>query len=243
MIESFAQDGFCVLPGALSIEEVTGLNEAIGDHQLQFPDGWPDRGEGGRRQCVSILLNMPVFDHGLLHPEILPLVSRLVGKELVVEEHSVMVRAPIAGNPPVSKWHRDRPNNPDHEFGLEALSLVYYLTDVDETTHCFSVVPETVETKRGENLPGCDGSSARDVLGPAGTALLFNAGSCHAGRLRTTTSERRTIHIYFGHASHAPLSNHTPMPRRLVEHPDEDVRRLFSQPNEVTRSSLCPTVP
>ncbi|MBT3344376.1 MAG: hypothetical protein HN712_23785 [Gemmatimonadetes bacterium] len=238
--DDFVRDGFCVLPDALSVDQVQSLNDAIDAHRRDYAGLWANRGEGGRRQCVTMLLTDTALDHSLMHPELLPLVKSLVGDELVVEEHSVMVRAPITQSPPPAGWHRDRPNNPDHPLGIEALSLVYYLTDVDTSTHCFSVVPESAEAKCGpqDDLPACDGKGARDLLGPAGTALLFNAGSCHAGRLRTTPHERRTIHIYFGLASHAPLSNHTPMPRRLVEHEDAAVRELFRRPNDLTRAIL-----
>ncbi len=238
--DDFARDGFCILPGALSAHEVQSLNDAIDTHLHDYAGLWAHRGEGGRRQCVNMLLTDAILDYSLLHPQLLPFVKSLVGDELVVEEHSVMIRSPIAESPPVTGWHRDRLNNPHHPLGIEALSLVYYLSDVDATTHCFSVVPESLEVKCGsqDDLPLCDGTSACDVLGPAGTALLFNAGSCHAGRLRTTPCERRTIHIYFGLASHAPLSNHTPMPRRLVEHQDAAVRDLFRRPNDLTRAIL-----
>ena len=129
---------------------------------------------------------------------------------------------------------RDTRHEPSHALGIHSLSVVYYLTDVDETTHCFSVVPEAAMTKRGAGSPEYDGADGRDLLGPAGTAILFNAGSCHAGRLRKTTQPRRTVHIYYGHATQPPLSEHTIFPRRLIEHADPHVRRLFRRPNQIT---------
>ena len=241
-VAEFARNGFCLLPGALSGQQVKALNDAIDDHQQHFGGLWQRRGEGGRQQCVTILLTHSAFDQSLLHPEVLPLVHHLVGDELVVEEHSVMLRAPIDGPPPAASWHRDRPHNPDHPLAIDALSVVYYLTDVDESTHCFSVVPESVEAKLNPSAQiTCDGTGAHDLLGPAGTALLFNAGSCHAGRLHQTRSERRTVHIYFGLASQPPLSNHTPIPSRLVEHADQEVRDLFRRPNDLTRAILAQT--
>ncbi len=235
----FARDGFCLLPETLTRRQVADLNGAIDDHRQRFPGLWLKRGEAGREQCVAILLTHPVFDETILHAKTLPLVHQLVGDELVVEEHSVMIRAPIADDPPAASWHRDRPHNIDHPLGIDALSVVFYLSDVDETTHCFSVVPESAQTKCDPHADhDCNGEGARDLLGPAGTALLFDAGSCHAGRLRRTTRERRTIHVYFGLASHPPLSNHTPMPRRLIEHEDQNVQRLFRRPNDLTKAIL-----
>jgi ectoine hydroxylase-related dioxygenase (phytanoyl-CoA dioxygenase family) len=151
-----------------------------------------------------------------------------------------MVRAPIDGDPPPTSWHRDVAHDPEHPLRLRALSVVYYLTDVDAGTHCFSAVPESVEAKAGlgAERPPCSGDGAHDLLGPAGTAVLFNAGSCHAGRLRRTDRERRTVHIYYGPGSQPPMSNHTPTPRRLVEHEDPEARRLFRRPNDLTRAML-----
>lgn len=237
---AFARDGFLVLPGALTAAEVAELNAAIDRHRARFARLWMERGEGGRSQSVHVLLSCPEFDAGIAHPAVLPLVEALVGADAVFEEHSVMIRAPVDGEPPQTVWHRDVRHLSDHPYGLFALSVVYYLTDVEATTHTFACVPESVEVKRAprEALPACDGAAGRDLLGPAGTAVLFNAGSCHAGRVRTTPRERRTVHIYYGHAGQVPLSEHTICPRRLVEHPEPSARRLFARPNQITRAVL-----
>ena len=47
-------------------------------------------------------------------------------------------------------WHRDGGHSheqylPDQRFALRNLSLVLYLDDVDQTSHTFSVLPESVE--------------------------------------------------------------------------------------------------
>ncbi len=209
-------------------------NAAIDTHRQSFGRLWAERGEGGRAQTVHMLLSCPVLDVGIWHPDVLPLVVELVGEDVVCEEHSVMIRAPITGEPPATSWHRDMRNDPDHALGIHGLSVVYYLTDVDASSHCFSVVPESATAKRSSELPACDGNGGRDLLGPAGTAVLFNGGSCHAGRLRQTDRQRRTVHIYFGRRQQPPLSEHTIFPRRLLEHADTDVRRLFDRPNQIT---------
>jgi ectoine hydroxylase-related dioxygenase (phytanoyl-CoA dioxygenase family) len=195
-----------------------------------------ERGEGGRSQSVHVLLSCPTLDVGIMHPVVLPLVTELVGEDIVCEEHSVMFRAPIDEEPPATNWHRDVRNEPTHPLGIHGLSVVYYLTNVDESTHCFSIVPETAAVKRSGELPACDGVAGRDLFGAAGTAVLFNGGSCHAGRLRRTAQERRTVHIYYGHADQPALSEHTIFPRRLLDHPDADKRRLFRRPNQITRA-------
>ena len=231
-IEHFSSDGYLVIPSALDRTEVAALNEAIDRDREQNPRLWQDR-RGGRFQSVSILLDEPVFDASITHPSTRPIIRELMGDDLCFEEHSVMIREPIPDSPPDPHWHRDIAHGSDPPLFLRNLSLVYYLTDVDESTHCFSIVPESVEAKKA-SPDHRDGTSAKDLHGPAGTAILFNAANVHDARQRTTTSERRTIHIYFGHLDMPPLSNHTSFPERLLTSPDPDVRALFDRPNEIT---------
>ena len=230
----FERKGYVVLPEVLTAREVETWSAAIDEHRQRFSRLWMERGEGGRTQWVHVLLSRRELDDSILHARVLPLVIELVGEDIVCEEHSVIIRAPIDEDPPQPKWHRDTRHEPSHALGIHSLSVVYYLTDVDETTHCFSVVPEAAMTKRGAGSPECDGADGRDLLGPAGTAILLDAGSRHAGRLRKTTQPRRTVHIYYGHATQPPLSEHTIFPRRLIEHADPHVRRLFRRPNQIT---------
>ena len=56
----------------------------------------------------------------------------------------------------------------------------------------------------------------------------------HAGNVRRSELERRTIHIYCGRRSAPPISNYTIFPRRLWENEDEAVRRYYQRPNAIT---------
>lgn len=229
-VEFFRKNGYCVLPEVLSGEELKVLNEAVDADRRQYPPLWMSRGEGGRFQSVSVLLTQPAFDRTIFHPGVLPLVRELVGEELCFEEHSVMVREALDGEVPAATWHRDTAHLPSHPLVLRNISAVFYLTEVDENTHCFAVVPEDTEAKR--KLPtDRDGSKGKELYGKAGTAILFNAGSCHAGVVKSSSRDRRTVHVYYGHRSQPFLSNFNIVPRRLSRHPDPEIRRLFSRPN------------
>lgn len=225
----FARNGYLVVPDVLSRREVADLNDAV-DRDREVSRLWQNRG-GGRHQNANLLLTTDAFDGTITHPTVLPLVRALIGPETCFEEFSVMIREPVAADPPEPRWHRDTRHHETHPLALLNLSLVYYLTDVDETTHCFSVVPEPVEAKRAHPDDSV-GSRAVDLHGAAGTAILFNAGSVHDARQRITTRERRTIHIYYGHADRPPLSGHTIFPKRLMRGKRAS---LFARPNEVSR--------
>ena len=117
-------------------------------------------------------------------------------------------------------WHRDDSHWLDHPLLLRSLSVVVYLTDVDESTHSFSIVPESLQAKQQlpgvgdpqteENAledseynqpdpnaaPGSPGGAV-DVEGAAGTAIFFHTGNLHAGTVRQTPRHRHSIHLYY----------------------------------------------
>jgi ectoine hydroxylase-related dioxygenase (phytanoyl-CoA dioxygenase family) len=224
----FADRGYLIIPGALSVDEVSGLNKAI-NRDREISKLWQNRGNG-RHQNPNLLITTDAFDKTITHRSVLPVITELIGPDVCFEEFSVMIREPVVVPAPDPNWHRDTKHRSDHSLALRNLSVIYYLTDVDETTHCFSVVPESVDEKRSEP-DGRDGTNAIDLHAAAGTAILFNAGSIHDARQRITSNERRTIHIYYGHRDQTALSNHTIFPKRLQKGRHAS---LFDRPNEVS---------
>ncbi len=232
-LDFFKENGYLVVPDALSSEEVRSINEAIDRDLIENPVMWISRGQSGRTQNVHALLACPEMDVTMRPPTLLPLMNEIMGKDLCAEEHSVMLRAPNPDGDTECRWHRDASrdasgaDNPP--YYTRYLSVVYYLTDVDDTTHTFSVLPGTAQSTE------YDLSTAQHLVGRAGTGILFNASTFHAGNVRRTTSERRTIHIYCGRTTDRYLSNHTIFPRRLWEGKDEATQHYYSRPNPITQ--------
>ena len=238
-LKFFKENGYLVVPNALSIEEVQSINEAIDRDLVENSVMWIDRGQSGRCQNVHALLACPEMDVTMRPPTLLPLMNAIMGEDICAEEHSVMLRAPNPDGDTECRWHRDanRENRADAElpYYTRYLSVVFYLTDVDDTTHTFSVLPGTAQSTELFPLEAYDLSAAQHLVGPAGTAILFNASTFHAGNVRQTTSERRTVHIYCGRTTDRYLSNHTIFPRRLWEGQDETTQRYYSRPNPITQ--------
>ena len=238
-LEFFKENGYLVVPDALSAEEVQSINEAIDRDLVENPVMWISRGQTGRTQNAHALLACPEMDVTMRPPMLLPLMIAIMGKDLCAEEHSVMLRAPNPDGDTECRWHRDASrdysgaDNPP--YYTRYLSIVYYLTDVDDTTHTFSVLPGTAQSTEWLPLEACDLSTAQHLVGRAGTGILFNASTFHAGNVRRTTSERRTIHIYCGRTTSRYLSNHTIFPRRLWEGKDEATQHYYSRPNPITQ--------
>ena len=238
-LEFFKGNGYLVVPDALSAEEARSINEAIDRDLVENPVMWLDRGQMGRRQNAHALLACPEMDVTMRPPTLLPLMSAIMGKDLCAEEHSVMLRAPNPDGDTECHWHRDASRDAsgdaDSPYYTHYLSIVFYLTDVDDTTHTFSVLPGTAQSREWLPLEAYDLSTAQHLVGHAGTGILFNAATFHAGNVRRTTSERRTIHIYCGRTTDRYLSNHTIFPRRLWEGKDEATQHYYSRPNPITR--------
>ena len=235
----FKENGYLVVPDALSDEEVKSINEAIDRDLVENPVMWIDRGQTGRRQNVHALLACPEMDVTMRPPTLLPVMNAIMGQDISAEEHSVMLRAPNPDGDTQCRWHRDANRDNIGDAGppyyTRYLSVVFYLTDVDDTTHTFSVLPGTAQSTERHPLEAYDLSTAQHLVGPAGTAILFNAATFHAGNVRRTTSERRTIHIYCGRTTDRYLSNHTIFPRRLWEGKDDATQRYYSRPNPITQ--------
>lgn len=238
-LKFFKENGYLVVPNALSIEEVQSINEAIDRDLVENSVMWIDRGQSGRCQNVHALLACPEMDVTMRPPTLLPLMNAIMGEDICAEEHSVMLRAPNPDGDTECRWHRDanRENRADAElpYYTRYLSVVFYLTDVDDTTHTFSVLPGTAQSTELFPLEAYDLSAAQHLVGPAGTAILFNASTFHAGNVRQTTSERRTVHIYCGRTTDRYLSNHTIFPRRLWEGKDDATQNYYSRPNPITQ--------
>jgi ectoine hydroxylase-related dioxygenase (phytanoyl-CoA dioxygenase family) len=234
-IAFFEKNDYCFIPAALSRGEIDRLNAAIDRHRAASPALWS---QGARSQSVHCLLDLPEFDFLLTHGSFLPLARAILDGEVVFSEFSVMVRAG-SQKPGVEGWHRDFMPNPKHRLGVTGLSAIFYLTDVDEMTARYTLIPGS--HAREDAPKPIDDAKTRfegeaEMLGPAGSCILVNAGIWHAGKWGDGPRERRTVHMYHQSPSVPPVSNHTIIPRRLWDVPDPDRRRFFSHFNELTRA-------
>lgn len=235
-IASFKANSYTILPDVLSSEEVAQLNDAIDRDRKQNPFMWfttttPDY------NC-NLFLTEPIFELPVRHPAVLSLVETLMDGPVCFEELAVRHRGP-ADAAQDTGWHRDRRHWLDHPLHLDYPQVIYYLNDVDETTHCFTISPEPAD---GEILDPAEQVEQRGIVhfyGRAGSAILFNCATLHGVTLRKTQRVRRTIQVYYGHPHRPSLSEVTLIPPRLWrDHPDPEVRRFYGKFNRYTRTML-----
>jgi ectoine hydroxylase-related dioxygenase (phytanoyl-CoA dioxygenase family) len=163
----------------------------------------------------------------------------LMGGPVCFSEICVRHMAAYDGEP-FQNWHRDRPRWDEHPFRMDYIQLMLYLSDVDETTHCFSISPEPADAPQREKQEQLAAGDIVDLYGPAGTAVLFNIAVLHSASVRVTQRERKTVQVYYGHRQRPALSNDSTIPATLWrDHDDAETRAFYGNLNEKTRRYLA----
>ena len=231
IIAEFDDRGFVVIPNALTPTEVRTLNAAFDRYIADYPDEWAHFSPSFI-QTVDVLPRTDAFDRAIENPQILRTVQKLLRDDIAFEELSLMIRNPTDTTGELKGWHRDIIRSFERRHEINAISVVYYLTDVTERDHCFSIVPQThagrVDMRPEEVLPGME----FDALGPAGSAFVFHARCIHAGKLKLGSAPRRTMHLYYGPADAPRTSEWTSIPPRLADKHDPALPpRLYAKAN------------
>src|SRR5207247_10635031 len=94
----------------------------------------------------------PEADSVIRHPSFFEVARRAFDGDICFEEFSVMIRAGNQQEGTIEGWHRDSSPNPEQRLRIKALSAIFYLTDVDETTARYSLIPASAELPEPKKL-------------------------------------------------------------------------------------------
>ena len=254
----YQEHGFTVIE-LLSEEEVVAMN-AVADEWCSAADRVTLNGQG---ELVFPLVHYEEVDFTVTHENQKPLIDKIMGGW----EHVRMVEFNYRGwDPERHGMDRGMTYHPDcaENISLKEYSTrqpygppdnllsFFYLTDVNETTPSFAVVPKSRRAANIQELREKLGDEYCEVpiLGKAGTCCLMDANCIHT-RLDPLTPDvepngRRIFHHVFANArllENADGSPRTPnVPLgitqsmysrgvhgpRLTESPDPEIRRLYS---------------
>ena len=234
-IEFFETNHYLFIPNALMAEEVKMVNAAIDRDREMYATLWST---GSRMQSAQCLLSMPQADFLIRHPSFFDVAQHAFDGDIRFEEFSVMIRAGNMEKGSAEGWHRDAMTNPEHRMGIRLLSAIYYLTDVDETTPRYCLIPASqhIDEPQKVNEEGETREGEIDMMGPAGSVILVNSGIWHCGKWGHSPRERRTVHLYYGQSTTPPVANHTIFPRRLWDVEDEEQRQFYAKHNALTQA-------
>lgn len=246
-LKHFMDNGYVALSGALSPDVVKAINDGMDADEAAHPEEWDPGPRPGHvavgHGAPAILNRTKSLDCLVHHPNALPLVRAILGEGTQVSCMSFLRREGCLADPPEDldggdptvlsrMWHREDRGCVEgadkNNYYTPAIQIIYYLDDVDETSHCTTLIPESAEKKRqlpkstkgdfriddwetsyvDPNKPRWMDSFGRenprriggvDVLGGAGTAVVFNNANWHCGTIRKTERIRRTVHVRYRH--------------------------------------------
>ncbi len=214
--EEFQRNGFVVLPNALSEADVSKLNAAIDRHRVAHEHDWVDVGES-MSQTVDVLNRTEEFDLTIENENTLAILRKVLGNDLTFEEISIILRSPTAHSADAKGWHRDILRAYDRRHEIDAVSVIFYLTDVGSGDHCFSIIPETHAGRVDLRAEDVRTGMETDVTAAAGSAVIFHARCLHSGKIKAGSRERRTLHLYYSRLGQPRTSEWTDIPARLYQ--------------------------
>jgi len=229
--------GYVSLGKILTDEEVDFFAGVYDRDWSEATDFWYKFGHHQTVNCDA-LVSSPEFDGVIRHPKVMEHLHVLMGGDICFSEICIRHMAPYDGKPHRG-WHRDLPHWLAHPLRTDYIQLMLYLTDVDETTHCFSISPEATDQEILDTEAQLERGGIHDLHGEAGTAILFNVSVLHTATVRVTQKERKTAQIYYGHRNRQFLSNDSLIPTDLWrDHPEDEVRAFYGVLNDKTRQYL-----
>jgi hypothetical protein len=256
----FETNGFVVLSPCLSPTELKELNNFYDRSQAQKPDAW---GLGERRKPhhreQGLIFSQPLLDHPELdvytqHPVSFPIVCELLGgvQHARFSEFNFRETPENAGFGAMN-FHHDA-TLPDRflrqpYLPCDYLCAIHYLTDVDETTPAFCVVPRSNQFETLRETYEAFGNSYVElpIHGKAGSCVLYDTAIFHTRLDGDGVKLRRTWHQYYARGGwiksalpntsryiRAPsptLTDWNLFPERLAQHPEPAKKLFFSHWN------------
>jgi ectoine hydroxylase-related dioxygenase (phytanoyl-CoA dioxygenase family) len=256
----FAENGFVVVGGCLSAEELGHLNGFFDRTQSERPHLW---GLGERRRPhhrnQGLILSQPLLDYPELdrytrHASTFPLVARILGgvERVRFSEFNLRETPENAGLGTMNFHHdavvEDRLIRTPY-LPCDWVCAIHYLTDVSVGNPAFCVVPKSNRFETLAEAFASLGDDYREVplRGAAGTCILYDTALFHTRLDGDGRQPRRTWHQYYARGGWLPSSLPTTsryvrapspaltdwnlFPERLALHSDPEIRRYFSHWN------------
>jgi len=219
MVRHFDLQGYLRVENALTADQIRCLDQAVDRHRKECPDDWMALSDSFC-EAIDVLPHTAAFDEVIESPLLLEILQAILGENLTFEEFAILLRNPTANLNEIKGWHRDIVRDYERRKEIYAVSVLWYLTDVSPTDHCFCIVPES--HNRLVDLNPCDvaADAGVDLIGPAGTAVLFHARAIHNARLKKNSTQRRTLQAYFSNRLDQRTNEWTSIPPRLYQKSD-----------------------
>jgi ectoine hydroxylase-related dioxygenase (phytanoyl-CoA dioxygenase family) len=205
--QQFDRDGYIIVEDALAEIGLDRVRAAYERVQAETEAAWRQsvidgtfKGGYGNGPDAHTMGNIHEYDDIFLdlaaNPCITPILEEVVGPNFQVME--MVCHCHHAGTGAHTAWHRDWPPYRHPKYALKA-KVFYFLDDQTEDMGCFSLVPgshkidddpprEEYTGPTLEDMPGF-----KKIIGPAGSAIIWDVTCWHTGTANTGNQDRRIV--------------------------------------------------
>jgi hypothetical protein len=201
-------NGVVVLPGLVCPEQLRAMQAAFAARLSR--QRWNDldgyfKTEPYRLMIEDVLLLHQAFLDVALHPKVIEAVREYVGPEFQLTEAKGWQSNPTKKD--FHGWHGDAWYDQERVLGIpREVKLAVYLTDVKSGAFAYIKQTHGAQAPRGyrrEEVAGVPQEQIIEVLGPAGTGILFDTSGIH--RQNMPILEKRRAVFYGYHDPGVPL--------------------------------------
>lgn len=219
----FEQNGFLVIPNALSADELATVRAAADAAEARWR---ADPSLPGARSAVLEQVQAPIeYDDRLLallwHPKVFPLVRALLGDDVSMIDNDFFITPPHTPRTHAG-WHHDvGMPGVDHARALLMVKVFFLLTDVAENSGGTAMVPGSHRFPMDFAFPGVadprDMPGMVQMTGDAGTAYLFNGRTYHCAVNNDSDHPRRVLIYNYGHFWMKTWTGYEPSARLIAD--------------------------
>jgi hypothetical protein len=174
MVRHFDVQGYLRVENALTTDQICRFDQAIDCHIKDYPEDWMALSDSFC-EAIDVLPHTDAFDAVIESPLMIEILRAILGENLTFEEFAIMLRNPTANLNEIKGWHRDIVRDYERRKEIYAVSVMWCLTDVSPTDHCFCIVPESHNRLVDLHPRDVAVNAGVDLIGSAGTAVLFHA--------------------------------------------------------------------
>jgi ectoine hydroxylase-related dioxygenase (phytanoyl-CoA dioxygenase family) len=208
--------GYTIVEEVLTLQEVKAMREFVVDQEDRI--GVVTHHRGIARHLANLINLDPMFFSVIDHPGVLPLIEAIMGEHLILGSLNARVVRPGDGE---QTLHSDIPL-PLHRYGTDSpvmMNTVWPLHDYTNENGATRLVPGSHQSHLQEPPEGFDVKHEMQAVVPAGSVVIINGQTWHAGGANGTTSKRAAMfgHYRFGEWMRFQCDPHDQFPEQWWE--------------------------
>jgi hypothetical protein len=218
--------GFTVVDCVLTSDEVGELRELVTEFAEKI--GVESRHRGLAGHLANLVTLSPAFFKVIDHPDVLPLVEAIMGRDLILGSLNARIVRPGDG---IQTLHSDVPLAL-HRYGTEPpvmMNTIWPLDDYTVNNGATRLVPGSHQSHLQEPPPGFDVNYEIQAEVCAGSVIVINGQTWHGGGANGTDASRTAMfgHYRFGQWMRFQCDPHHEFREEWIELLNDRQRRLL----------------